>query len=53
MTKKEYMAPEVEIIDEEINQQLLMGSVGIESTPIDADEVEAPEMPGIGGFPFE
>ena len=62
MIKKQYMAPTVEIIDVKINQQLLIGSVGIESTPIEAGEVEAPEMPGIpgmpslpgmGGFPFE
>jgi len=65
MIKKQYMAPTVEIIDVKINQQLLIGSVSIDSTPIDAGEVEAPEMPGMpdipgmpslpgmGGFPFE
>ena len=62
MIKKQYMAPTVEIIDVKINQQLLIGSVSIDSTPIDAGEVEAPDMPGIpgmpslpgmGGFPFE
>lgn len=62
MIKKQYMAPTVEIIDLKINQQLLIGSVGIESTLIDAGEVEAPEMPdilcmpsqpGMGDFPFE
>lgn len=62
MIKKQYMAPTVEIIDVKINQQLLIGSVSIDSTPIEAGEVEAPDMPGIpgmpslpgmGGFPFE
>ncbi len=56
--KKVYMTPEVEIVDVKINQQLLAGSVGIESTPINAGEVEAPEMPdfmpdGMPSTPFE
>lgn len=54
--KKVYMTPEVEIVDVKMNQQLLAGSVGIDSTPINASEVEAPVMPGtpedivFGGF---
>lgn len=64
--KKVYMTPDMEIVDIKLNQQLLAGSLDIDSTPINAGDVEAPELPGMpddmpgmpsipgmGGFPFE
>ena len=42
--KKIYFAPEMEIVDINTNQQLLAGSVGYNSTPVDAGDVDAPEI---------
>jgi hypothetical protein len=43
--KKIYFSPEMEVVDIEMQQQVLAGSLGIDSTGIsDENELLAPEM---------
>lgn len=43
--KKIYFSPEMEVVDIEMQQQVLVGSLGIDSTDIsDENELLAPEM---------
>jgi len=43
--KKIYFSPEMEVVDIEMQQQVLAGSLGIDSTNIsDENELLAPEM---------
>ena len=43
--KKIYFSPEMEVVDIEMQQQVLAGSLGIDSTDIsDENELLAPEM---------
>lgn len=65
MIKKEYMAPEVEVVKIG-TMQMMAASVGIGDPISNAGDAEAPELPGmpddlpgmpsipgVGGFPFE
>lgn len=50
--KKEYMNPEMEIVDIKMNQQLLAGSpdLSTDPDPIDPGSSDAPGLPGMPDF---
>lgn len=49
--KKEYMKPDMEVVDIKMNQQLLAGSgLGTDPDPIDPGSSDAPELPGMPDF---
>ena len=57
--KKEYMNPEMEIVDIKMNQQLLAGSpdLGTDPDPVDPGSSDAPgflpDIPGVPSFPWD
>ena len=47
MTKKAYMKPAMEVLDTDVEQQILAGSVmGVTTTGLDDDNIDKGETPG-------